>query len=418
MSVSLHNLIPDAPLEPLIRELTTDASKVELAIAFVTRFGCNAIESIIDRVPNQRVGLVVSVLYPTDLDAVAELAKRIVVYLHLGDLNEAEELHGQFHSKIMLIDQSSGKHTVVVGSHNWTRNGLDGGNLEGSLVLKCGENDAVVHQTRQHIANCRAASELFDNARLRFYKTLQRRLHPIVKGSETRTFPGLEKTGALVILAEDWTPGLVNPMQLYFRVTIARASDIPTTKPVLLFVFQRGELLDRQWNSHRQKPVCYSGTVSTSNDLADEGIRRRTTCQIADLANPRITPLDEIPADSGTDLQLVARFAIDRSYLGVPVFHAGSTPPKLTLDVESTTMSSDGDEAPSSSRHSRSLPTGLTVDSQLRIPFQQFFGDGLLTFLEELAKTSRWELNSRYRVDAMQPLETHAVSDYVCLVGF
>ena len=67
---------------------------------------------------------------------------------------KAEKLHTQFHSKVIFIQHEDDSVSIVAGSHNWTKNGLDGGNLEASVVIGCSKDDQIAADTYHHIQAC------------------------------------------------------------------------------------------------------------------------------------------------------------------------------------------------------------------------------------------------------------------------
>jgi hypothetical protein len=117
---------------------------------------------------------------------------------------EPDADRGQFHSKVVLIEYEGDARCIVVGSHNWTANALQGFNLEAGMIVRCGESDVIVSDTRKHIEACvrGRGTEVFDPNRMRFYQAVQRDLQPTFSGPPSELFPGFIEDDAVVIHAE------------------------------------------------------------------------------------------------------------------------------------------------------------------------------------------------------------------------
>lgn len=376
MKVELHSEKPDEPLRPTLLELTKDATNVEIAVAFVTKYGVKTVNAIIKRLKGQATArLIASVLFPTDLDALAELAKKIEVHVHLGYDEHSEKLHGQFHSKIIMIEREE-QSTIIVGSHNWTENGLDGGNLEASMVVECQKEAPIEWQAREHINHCRSRSELFDVNRMALYQEIQRRFHPKVRASETQEYPGFERSDGLVILAEADSPKVSDTGELVFSVPDRLSKQYGMKTNVLIFVFPRHALFGK---SHPfPAPLCFRGRIVNNDDReSEEQIAKARTYFIRDMDCPFLEKVRTIPSRTSDEMQVVIAFERISKHMDLPLFHTADQPQvsfKLISQTEHEVYSSPEladhcKTGTNSLRDERFVPTGILAEVSLKVPF-------------------------------------------------
>ena len=181
MNIEFFDCDPHAELEAPIRRLFAGARRIDAAIAFVTARGCDLLRHLIALPTAPKTRFVASVRFPTNLQGLADIAGKFPgrVWIHTGykEPHEAAAERGQFHSKLVVADLDGDERLVIVGSHNWTENALRGHNLEAGVILRCREADDAVQSARRHIDACVAESQPFNVQDLRFYETVQRRLH-------------------------------------------------------------------------------------------------------------------------------------------------------------------------------------------------------------------------------------------------
>jgi hypothetical protein len=154
------------------------------------------VRTFLKLVPNRTVRqnsrFVASIRWPTDLDALGELAVAMPgrVYIHRGYFLPEEVNHDRslMHSKTVYIENGQGDVHILVGSHNWTGQALDGNNLEASVHVRCPRGDLFADQVRTHIDRCVAESEVFDPSRLDDYKAIQVALHGWPDGPNEERF--------------------------------------------------------------------------------------------------------------------------------------------------------------------------------------------------------------------------------------
>ncbi len=294
----------------------------------------------IDNSPGLGVRLVVSVRFPTDLDAVLRLSDRLpgCVFIHTGfkEPQEPDGDRGQFHSKLVLIERDDDERIVLVGSHNWTENALAGHNLEAGMVVHCRERDPLVGQVRRHIEACIEQSEPFDAQRLRFYQTVQADLQPPKPTVPSEDFPGFEWLDALVIHAE-LDPGateLPEPIRLYLPLREPLLADYFTSQQLVwLFLYPPGTLIGRR--PPATQPRLFTGRVVMNNAASDAPvIDRAVNGQLDDVRRPAIIvlPDENLPSPSGERAQIVLRLERAGPSL-VPLFHYGQQAPKMALKV-------------------------------------------------------------------------------------
>lgn len=421
MEVSLHSEAPRAPLRPQLDDLVHDATRVDLAIAFVTHAGVDAILKLVRKLKNQaKVRLVVSVLFPTDLDAVAVLAKEIDVHIHLARQEEREGIHGQFHSKIIYIERQGELRTIVVGSHNWTRNGLDGHNWEASLIIDCVETDPVVSQTRGHIAMCRHDSKEFSADDLTLYKAIQRDYHHNLTKTIARKLPGFEKHLGIVVLAEGDFKSIRNSGDVYFRVPTASEDSFNRNTKVWFFVYPKGKLFGCGFPL--PKPRLLVGEVLALDARPNEllGIDDNSYV-IRDLSKPYLQTFKSAPKGSGDDSPVVVSFEEQDNCDPIPLFHSGGEP-RLSLHVETSPEEETCEQSfkdPLDSDDSRQLvlpqvPSGLIAATNLEVPFQFAYPPTLKDVLESYSRRNPpfdEDLECRVELD-----QAHSITDYVCHV--
>ena len=198
MQVEFIAPYPYERLERSLKGIIQGARRVDAAVAFVTRSGVALVRQYLRSHGLGSARLVASVRFPTDLVELANLEEAFpgTVFLHTGFQTPQEEKaeRGQFHSKVVLIERDQTERCIVIGSHNWTQNALEGHNLEAGVIIHCQESDSIVAQVREHIEACARRSEPFSPKSLRFYQAIQRDLHRgIGPGSqEAEDFPGFE----------------------------------------------------------------------------------------------------------------------------------------------------------------------------------------------------------------------------------
>jgi HKD family nuclease len=424
MKVELHNENPGESLHPRLVDLVKDANLVEIAVAFVTRFGTNGILGLADRLKDKaKIRLLVSVLFPTDLNAIAFLAEKIDVFVHLGYANAAEQIHGQFHSKIIFIERQGQSRTVVVGSHNWTRNGLDGGNLEASLVVDCAEGDAVVTQTRGHIEACRRVSERFDRHRLPLYQAIQREFHPYAGSTIEMALPGFEPSGGIVILAEHDGRAAGKSGRLHFHVPTAAFAHFKFRTTVWIFLFPKGTLFGKSFPL--PDPVHLIGQVGTNDDDPDRPRDVGADAYlIRDITLPYVEAVSSIPRLAGDDLFISVSFRSDPQPSPLPLFHAGnSLKATATFDNaperEVYANTEQGDlhkDSRGADDRDRLVPTNVVAETTLKVPFRFAYPSAIQVLLESFGQR-RDVLTSGfpYRVVFEQP---KMLTPYICAVRY
>jgi hypothetical protein len=401
MRVEFFDSYPYRALEPNLQALALGARKVDAAVAFVTRPGVAFLRQYLKSHPPGKARLVASVRFPTNLPELANLEDDYpgTVFLHTGFQFPVEDDgdRGQFHSKVVLLEMPGTERCVIVGSHNWTQNALQGYNIEAGMVLRCQETDPIVAQVRHHIEACATApgTEPFSRQRLKFYETIQCDLHKrIGPGStDSEDFPGFEPMEALVMHAEDATgTGIPDPMQLFVPAFDNMTSDLlPYGRRVLLYVYPLGSLLGKP--SPTVAPTAYDGIVTMNNAVRDASAEGRpATCRINDLRQPRIEllPTRNVPPPAGEISQVVIRF--DGQGQGdLPIFHSAGQSPKMKLGVEYETVDRDDGDRQATLKHDRRIeprgdgeeslpplpeyraPRHLTLEANIRVPSQHLY---------------------------------------------
>lgn len=425
MKVELHSEQPDQPLRPQLKDLVRDAIHVDLAVAFVTESGADAIHAIINQLNGKaEVRLLASVLFPTDLNAIAILAERIDVHVHLGRTQVDEKLHWQFHSKLGLITRGTESRTVLIGSHNWTRNGLDGGNLEASVIIDCTESDAIVAQTREHIEACRRLSERFNRDRMAVYQAIQYAFHPKASSTETKmSVPGFERSDGVVIFAEALADNLGESGELYFNVPVEVRKQFAIDTSVRVFAFPHHSLFNRE--HPLPEPRLYSGTIQDTDRRPSESrdVAARSYF-IRDIARPCIEAVVSVPPRSGDEMQVVVPFVRDRSSRAVPLFHASGEPNAILMfDVarEDEVYADERKQSLIGLPHKYDaevgmVPTDLVAETTLKVPFTFAYPPSVKKSLEAHCKSELpFSTPTTCRVVLAEP---KSISEFVCSVKY
>jgi hypothetical protein len=313
--------------------------------------------------------------------------------------------------------------------------------MEAAVILRGRADESVVVQARRHIAECAARSEQFDPSRLRYYQTIQSKLHSGPATLEFDEFAGFEALGALIIHAEDETQGdLPDPMRLFLRVTVQVPEEFfANGRRVQLFVHPKGSLFGQVASSHPS--VVYDGTVTMQNTVADAPVGERpVNCRVDDLVHPRlfIESGGNIPALSGERLQVVARL----QRLGtteLPIFHSAAQSPRLKLDVDEHETDRDrqvsksvldellgrslGPRAPDSQDSTKKpryvAPTHLIVKCTVRMPAQWDAGGKAEARLRNLLHGSEFfKQGDVPEVYIEKPTAANMLNPYVYLAGY
>jgi len=394
MNLQFFDSYPYRPLEPDLQTLALGARRVDAAVAFVTWPGVAFLRQYLKSRPSGKARLVASIRFPTNLQELANLEDDYpgTVFLHTGFQYPVEDDgdRGQFHSKIVLLEMPGTERCIVVGSHNWTQNALQGYNMEAGMILRCQEADPIVAEVRRHIEACVTApnTEPFSRQRLRFYETIQRDLHRRIGpgGTDSEDFPGFEPMDALVMHAEDAAGiGMPHPLQLFIPVRDSQVRDFfPDGRRVLLYVYPAGSLLGQP--SPTASPLAYEGSVTMTNVVRDASAQGRpATCRINDLERPRIEllPAGTVPSPAGEISQVVIRFN-EQGHGELPIFHAAAQHPKMKLGVEYEVIDRDAvghdtvheeehraeQEAPrvDAALPEYRAPRHLTLDAEVKVP--------------------------------------------------
>ena len=319
------------------------------------------------------------------------------VFLHTGFQTPIEEGgdRGQFHSKIVLLEMAGTERCIILGSHNWTQNALQGYNMEAGMILRCQESDTIVAQVRQHIEACARppASEPFSRQRLRFYETIQRDLHRhIGPGSaDSEDFPGFEPMDALVMHAEDATGnGIPRPLQLFIPVRDSRTRDFfPDGRRVLLYVYPAGSLLGQ--SPPTASPTAYEGSVTMTNVAAGcfggRDARRRAGSLTSPNRSSSRCPVEPVPRPPAVRFPRWSSASRDKGEGELPIFHAAGQLPKMKLGVEYEAVDRDaGDQQATLKRDDTEAPDGedealpaylaprhLTLEANIKVPSRNLY---------------------------------------------
>jgi hypothetical protein len=156
--------------------------------------------------------IVVSVDWPTDLDALNELHSLAPghVYIHLGGATPKEIKVGRalMHSKVLLATGAVSSR-LWTGSHNLTGQAITGGNIEAAIQLSASASDPVIQDAIAHLNVCCANAERFDPRQLKRYRSIQTERLPLP--------PWIRPDRLLVIHAESAVVPPAAPFTVHLR---------------------------------------------------------------------------------------------------------------------------------------------------------------------------------------------------------
>jgi len=152
------------------------------AVCFFTRAGFLLLRRHATVLNRPDSFFVASVDYPTNLEALKELHGIAPghTYIHLGGATpeEIRVSRALMHSKILLAANSE-QQRLWVGSHNFTGQAIEGGNIEAGIELTGDRNSQPIRDASAHLEVCRATAELFDPAQMERYKQIQNERLPL-----------------------------------------------------------------------------------------------------------------------------------------------------------------------------------------------------------------------------------------------
>lgn len=347
MMIRLLHPLPHTPLRSVLEPLFQQASRIESAVAFVTKPGVRTYLTLVPKPSiRQNSRFVASIRWPTDLDALRDLAAAMPgrVYIHRGYFLPEESNHDRslMHSKTVYIENGHGDVHVLVGSHNWTGQALDGNNLEASVHIQCLHGDVFAEQVRMHIDRCVAESELFDPSRLDDYKAIQVALHGSPNNPDEDQF-GFVRQPVVVIHAEENEAGLadrLDKLRLYSPVWDAEDDKLfSKDQAVHLYLYPLGSLFTGRLPA--QDPVLYTGLVEMLN-RPNERVRRRANCTIRDFDRPVLSDLTgAIPRESRRPMRQLV-IGLRKDGLVRPAFyHRGNKAPRFSRVVSPKPLTAD-----------------------------------------------------------------------------
>jgi hypothetical protein len=347
MFIQLLHPLPHTPLRVVLEPLFLNATRVEAAVAFVTRPGVRTFLKLVTGSSlRNNTRFVASIRWPTDLDALAELAKTMPgrIYIHRGYFLPEEVNHDRtlMHSKTVYVENGTGDAHILVGSHNWTGQALDGNNLEASVHIQCSKTDAFAGQVRTHIDRCMAESEPFDPSRLDDYKAIQVALHGWPDGPDEEAF-GFSREPVVVIHAEEGQPGLasrLDKLRLYSPVWEAEDDKLfAKDQEVHLYLYPPGSLFAGSLPT--QAPALYTGLVEMLNRPNDR-VRRRANCTIRDFDRPVLSDLTgAIPKESRRPMRQLVIGLRKHGPVRPAFYHRGNKAPRYTHEVNPRPLTAD-----------------------------------------------------------------------------
>jgi len=119
---------------------------------------------------------------PTDIDQLAALVRLgASVRIRCEDIatyredNKRQEPLYLIHAKILLFWMRDRTAELWVGSHNWTRRGIAGLNVESSLIVRMSDSSNLFTQAIEYLERIKRVCDTFDLADIDDYKEFQRK---------------------------------------------------------------------------------------------------------------------------------------------------------------------------------------------------------------------------------------------------
>ncbi len=342
----------------LLDDAFADAWELRMAVAFMTAPGVALLRKrlleIGDRHPDRDSGsfakVTVSVRWPTDLNAVLQLAKEFqgVVHVHQGwvapSADDAKHVGAQMHSKVIALRRAGGIATVVVGSHNWTDAAMKGKNREASVRIDTAQDSPIAKEVRDHaraIWEDDPHVEPTDSnikeliALQQSFWRLQQQPEPIQAGDL-----GFDPYAALVmdVLCDD--PELLQKESLTVGFEVKHPTETPDAYSTLRGALGLGRkvVLYAECREGSLNYTRFDGSISMSNEVSDARVERRDTdaavlpiLRADSDAQPYLRRAEGMQAEvrrSPGDFQV----AVTLTRIGLelpPVFHSGKEAPSV-----------------------------------------------------------------------------------------
>jgi hypothetical protein len=158
------------------------AERLQAAVAFWTVAETLFEPSLTHVLRHENSFLAVDVHLPTDIEALASLAKagaNVRIYaeeIPTYSMNGRKDPPALLHTKMLLFSLNDGNAELWVGSHNWTNRAILGLNVEASLVVTLRDDSPLLAQAAGYLEQVRTITQAFEPACVDFYKQLQ---HPV-----------------------------------------------------------------------------------------------------------------------------------------------------------------------------------------------------------------------------------------------
>jgi hypothetical protein len=238
---------------PDLASALSKATSLRAAIAYWTVEPDFVDDNLANVLSNRGSFLCVDLHFPTDIDQLALLKKQEAnVHIHIGDLCISTETverqmpHHLLHTKLLLFDFEDGLAEIWCGSHNWTKRGLTGPNIEASIVLEIRQDSSVYDQVSTTLEEIKENCRPFDLTEIDYYRHLRgedaQRVSVIeleasgahelegkeltLFGKDPKDLDRLGKIGSEVYLS---VLDLQEPRWVVYRSTIVGNSELPGT---------------------------------------------------------------------------------------------------------------------------------------------------------------------------------------------
>lgn len=324
---------PHAPVSGTIASLVKGASQVKFAIAYFTRSAAHSVDPIISAVErlDQSFGIV-SVEWPTDIDELVELQKRIPgkLYIHLGAWPKSGKKDiGKLHCKVVYVE-SAEYARIQIGSHNWTKAALDGSNIELAVRHEVQRSDPLAGATSQFLDDVRALAEPFDPLKTDFYREIQRSMAPNPPAHAVTPELGFQETELTVAHVNITADApLAAGDRVYLELDSARDPLFPKDRQVHLYA------RDSQGRSKLLLGVVTNQNNTQFRTANADTFRQYPECTSMIVGwNPPVLKKMEIPLTGNRSPQAQGVLLISGPPPGVGYFyHLGSQRPRTSYDV-------------------------------------------------------------------------------------
>ncbi|MDE1822245.1 MAG: hypothetical protein KGI98_15510 [Euryarchaeota archaeon] len=318
--------------------LARGATVVKFAVAYFTAKGARMMDPLLHEVERTEGSFgVVSVEWPTDIDELARLHKRLrgKLFIHTGIWpGTGTKVAGKLHCKVIYAEQGEST-TIQVGSHNWTGTALDGSNIELSVRHECPTSGPFAKSVSEFIDTAKLLSEPFDPAKADYYKELQRFMVPPDLPHFFEFDSGFVESGEYITVvhaSKEAGVTLAASSRIYLELGLDRDVFFPKNRPVHLYVHDPAP-------AGTESVRLFTGVVTNQNNTEHHTRNPDTlrpypecTTMLVDWDPPRVRSKSD-PSTAGRRPPAQAVVRLDADLKGERYqYHLGENRPRTTFE--------------------------------------------------------------------------------------